>query len=226
MWEGNSYCWVVLCKNNWFHRRRNHFYKHKIPLAETDGYEPQPPLQSEFKVRCDECKKEYFYKPSELFKFEQELPMSLIHHPAFEWNVSPRQDRLAAQPAAGSTAAEERRRSDRWSLDAGLVVRGVTFEKGSFQEAAITSSVSSHGALILMSAKVALGQTLVLRNSVTQHELQARVVRLYAPAEGVARVAVELAHPCIRFWSAASFASVQKGNGANSRWPVHGFALA
>jgi len=59
MWEDNNYCWVVLCKNNWFHRRENLFYKHRIPLAETDVYAPVPALKSSFTARCDECHKEY-----------------------------------------------------------------------------------------------------------------------------------------------------------------------
>ena len=61
MWEDNSYCWVVLCKNNWFHLRDNLFYKHKIPLGRTDVYTPPPDLKSSFRVRCDECHKEYLY---------------------------------------------------------------------------------------------------------------------------------------------------------------------
>jgi hypothetical protein len=31
MWEDANYCWVVLCKNYWFHVRQNFFFRHRIP---------------------------------------------------------------------------------------------------------------------------------------------------------------------------------------------------
>jgi hypothetical protein len=66
MWEDNQYCWVVLCKNNWFHLRKNLFFKHKIPLGEADAFSSCPVLDGPFTVRCDECGKEYLYKASEV----------------------------------------------------------------------------------------------------------------------------------------------------------------
>jgi hypothetical protein len=51
VWEDNDYCWVVMCKNNWFHNRGNLFFKHKIPLGETDVYAPPPALKGNFTVR-------------------------------------------------------------------------------------------------------------------------------------------------------------------------------
>src|SRR2546430_13627296 len=84
MWENNSYCWVVLCKNNWFHNRENLFSKHGIPLGETDVYTPAPALKSSFTVRCDECHKEYLYKPSDVLRHDRELPASFIPHPLFQ----------------------------------------------------------------------------------------------------------------------------------------------
>ena len=83
MWVDSYYCWVVLCKNHWFHRRRNLFYSHRIPLAETDPVAPRPFLESRFSVRCDNCRKDYFYKPSDVLKFELELPDSFTPHPLF-----------------------------------------------------------------------------------------------------------------------------------------------
>jgi len=52
MWEDNNYCWVVNVQKQLFHRRQNLFYKHRIPLAETDVYEPLPDLKGAFTVRC------------------------------------------------------------------------------------------------------------------------------------------------------------------------------
>lgn len=83
MWEDVSYCWVVVRKNHWFHRRQNLFYGHKIPLGETDEYEPLPPLDGPFTVRCDDCGREYLYKPDEVCRFQQEVPESFSAHPLF-----------------------------------------------------------------------------------------------------------------------------------------------
>ena len=83
MWEDNHYCWVVLCKNHWFHLRQNIFFGHRIPLGEADAVTPLPALDDRFAVRCDDCGKEYLYKPSEVRRFEQELPESFTPHPLF-----------------------------------------------------------------------------------------------------------------------------------------------
>jgi hypothetical protein len=225
MWENNNYCWEVHCKNNWFHRRRNIFYKHRIPLAETDAYEALPALQSEFQVRCDECLKEYSYKPSEVFKFEQEVPESFTPHPVFQLDVRTSAEEVASQTVNEPVCAAERRRSRRSSLDAGLVVRGVSFEKGPFQEGAITISINAHGALVLMTSKVALGQTLFLKNSVSQNELQVRVVRIDPHSDGVTQVGVEFAQPSFRFWLAAPSTNLQTSMEAESGTPLHRLAL-
>lgn len=82
-WEDSSYCWVVVCKNHWFHRRPNIFHVHRIPLAETDAVTPRPKIDRPFHVRCDDCLKEYAYKPSEVLRYEQEVPESFTPHPLF-----------------------------------------------------------------------------------------------------------------------------------------------
>jgi hypothetical protein len=83
MWVDSHYCWVVLCKNHWFHLRQNLFFRHRIPLAETDPVSPRPSLEGRFRVQCDDCRKEYFCKPSEVLKYEQELSDSFTPHPLF-----------------------------------------------------------------------------------------------------------------------------------------------
>ena len=83
MWEDSSYCWVVTCKNHLYHIPRNFIYRHKIPLAETDGVASRPPLKGSFRVRCDMCGKEYVYKLSDVMRIERELPDSFIPHPLF-----------------------------------------------------------------------------------------------------------------------------------------------
>jgi hypothetical protein len=83
MWADSHYCWVVLCKNHWFHLRRNLFFRHRIPLAETDPVVPRPTIDHHFRVRCDECAKEYFYEPSDVMRFELELLETFTPHPLF-----------------------------------------------------------------------------------------------------------------------------------------------
>ncbi|PYT30112.1 MAG: hypothetical protein DMG57_09235 [Acidobacteria bacterium] len=83
MWEDSRYCWVVICKNHWFHVRQNIFFGHRIPLAETDAVATLPALEGPFVVRCDECGKEYHYKPSDVRRYEQDLPESFTPHPLF-----------------------------------------------------------------------------------------------------------------------------------------------
>src|ERR1700680_676928 len=164
MWEDNSYCWVVLCKNNWFHLRDNLFYKHKIPLGETDVYTPPPDLKSSFRVRCDECHKEYLYKPSEVLRHDQELPLSFTPHPLFQLNVMLRAVELEKQNVIELATGADRRRSERLVLHVSLIVRGESVEGKFFLEPTFTISVSAHGALVVLSTKVALGQALFLKN--------------------------------------------------------------
>jgi hypothetical protein len=188
MWEDSNYCWVVLCKNHWFHLRQSLFASHRIPLGETDAVMPLPSLSGPFTVQCDECGKQYVYKPSDVRRYEQELPEGFTPHPLF---------RLGG----------ERRRSQRSLKEVGLVVRGESVEKGVFQEETFTVSVSAHGALMALSTKVPVGQKLFLRNPRTHTELESRVVRFGFPQGGRPQVGVEFAKPAPEFWSGESQAA-------------------
>jgi PilZ domain len=202
MWEDYNYCWVVLCKNNWFHNRQNLFSKHRIPLAETDVYMPPPDLKSSFTARCDECHKEYLYKPSEVLRHDQELPTSFLPHPLFQMEFMPRAVELTEQKAVEAGAGADRRRSKRLPLDVVLVVRGQSAGRKSFQETTFTTSVSAHGALIVLSTKVELGQTIYLKNPKTQKEMECRVTR-FGPLYGKqVQVGVDFAQPTLTFWPA------------------------
>jgi hypothetical protein len=83
MWENPHYCWVVLCKNYFYHLRHNIFHRHRIPLGVTDGITSRPAIDARFRARCDVCGKEYLYKPSEVMRYEQEPPESFQPHPLF-----------------------------------------------------------------------------------------------------------------------------------------------
>ena len=89
MWVDSNYCWVVVCKNHWFHGRGNFFSVHRIPLGETDAVLPRPKIDKPFGVRCDECGKEYTYQPSDVLKYEMEVPASFAVHPLFRDSLEP-----------------------------------------------------------------------------------------------------------------------------------------
>jgi len=106
-----------------------------------------------------------------------------------------------AIPEAGSAASErERRRSLRLLLDVPLIVRGESVEHAPFREETFTISVNAHGALLLLSHKVAVGQALFLTNSETRDEREGRVARFGLPYGGLAQVAVEFRQPAGEFW--------------------------
>jgi hypothetical protein len=83
MWEDSNYCWVVLCKNHWFHLAKNLLFKHRIPLGFADAYMSVPNLNSPFSVKCNVCGAVYSYEPSEVLRVEQDLPDSFKPHPLF-----------------------------------------------------------------------------------------------------------------------------------------------
>ena len=96
----------------------------------------------------------------------------------------------------------ERRRSHRLLLDVALIVRGESVEGRSFEEETFTISVSAHGALLVLAAKVALGQKVLLTNVQTRNEKEGRVARFGSLYGGLAQVGVEFAAPAPEFWHA------------------------
>ena len=78
-----QYYWVVLCKNHLFHNRQNRSSGHQILLGETDEVLSPPRLGVPFKVKCDDCDKEYSYLPSEVLRSEAEPPPFFVAHPLF-----------------------------------------------------------------------------------------------------------------------------------------------
>jgi hypothetical protein len=173
----SSYCWVVLCKNYWFHFQRNPLNSHPIPLGRADV--PVPTINGQFGVRCDECGEGHLYVRSDVWRDEQELPAVFRPHPLF-------------------VIGGERRRSKRWSSEVMLRVLGQS-RKIVFEEEVLATSLSEQGAQIGLSANVRIGQMLILKNPRTQKELVSRVVRL---ERRTARphVGVEFLRPAADFW--------------------------
>lgn len=107
--------------------------------------------------------------------------------------------------AMGTTAlhSTERRRSAHLLRDVPLVVRGQSSENRPFQEDTFTISISDHGALMLLGARVSPGQRLVLTNPATHGTIECRVARLGPPYGGLAQVGIEFARPAPWFWTGA-----------------------
>ena len=103
-------------------------------------------------------------------------------------------------PATARTKSNlERRRSERLLLDVTLVVRGESAEHQPFREETFTISVNAHGALLMLAARVAPGQTLTLLNPETHAEREAHVARYGSPHGGLSQVAIEFAQPAPEF---------------------------
>lgn len=86
MWSyegGQDYYWIVLCKNHHYHHKQSRTADHQILLGETDAVSPPPVLGKHFNVRCDDCGEEYSYRPSELLRYEADVPTSFSAHPLF-----------------------------------------------------------------------------------------------------------------------------------------------
>ena len=100
--------------------------------------------------------------------------------------------------------SSERRRSPHLLRDVPLIVRGQSEENRPFQEDTFTISISDHGALMLLGARVLRGQRLVLTNPATHGTIECRVARLGPPYGGLAQVGIEFAQAAPWFWSGAN----------------------
>jgi hypothetical protein len=103
--------------------------------------------------------------------------------------------------ATASQPQLERRRSPHFLRDVALVVRGESTDHNPFREETFTISVSEHGALMLLGARVSQGQRLVLTNLATSGTIECRVARLGSPHGGLAQVGIEFALPAPWFWN-------------------------
>jgi hypothetical protein len=109
MWDEvyAEHYWVVLCKNHHYHLKQSQAAGHPILLGETDSVSPPPHLETDFKVRCDDCGKEYSYSPCELLRHETEPPASFLAHPLFaDFDLVPiTQQTSSSAPSSTLTAS-------------------------------------------------------------------------------------------------------------------------
>jgi hypothetical protein len=93
------------------------------------------------------------------------------------------------------------RRSDRVLLDVPVVIRGDSPDLHQFREETFTVAVSAHGALLMLEAKVALGQKVVVMNPKNWDEREVKVAFVGPDRAGLAQVAIEFTQPAPEFWS-------------------------
>lgn len=101
-------------------------------------------------------------------------------------------------PSSGALSG--RRRSQRLFASVPITVHGLLDSKRSFEEQTETVVIQAQGALILLAARVASGQSLLVKNLRTQEEQECRVVHLGSGERGKTQVAVEFTQPKPDFW--------------------------
>src|ERR1700682_3719810 len=97
-------------------------------------------------------------------------------------------------------AAENRRRSERVMLRMTVVVFAEDEERQRIQEETQTQVVNAHGGLMLMRAKLHVGQSFILRNPRNGMETPCRAVRAEEQGLEFYQIAFEFDEPCPNFW--------------------------
>lgn len=95
----------------------------------------------------------------------------------------------------------QRRRSQRVMLRLPVLVHGTGADGKPFHEHTFTLVVNAHGALIHLTARVAIRQTVMLANVSTEEGCEARVVYLGIKEEGKTQVGVEFTAANPKFWN-------------------------
>jgi hypothetical protein len=120
--------------------------------------------------------------------------------------MSPQTDSDGAAPSGKS----QRRRSDRWKAFIPVFVYGHGSGLEPFHEEAYSAVVSETGGLLVMTARVRLGQLLLITNRATQEERQCRVAYVGPRDSDQRAVAVEFIEPTAKFWRLTA----RSGNGS------------
>lgn len=98
----------------------------------------------------------------------------------------------------------DRRRSQRLLKFVPLVVRGASAGNKTFWEDTFTVNISTHGALVVLAAKVGVGQKLVLMNPENWQEEDVRVARLGTFDGTRTQVGIEFMQAVPDFWPASA----------------------
>jgi len=105
-------------------------------------------------------------------------------------------------PGASSDQAADRRRSMRVHLAMPIIVRG-TAETSRFEEQTQTVTVSAHGCMLRLKAKIRRGQEVSIVNPRTAEELTCTVVSLAQAEPGKMEVGLQFTEPSPLFWRIA-----------------------
>jgi hypothetical protein len=105
-------------------------------------------------------------------------------------------------PGGSPEGGPDRRRSHRVQIAMGLLVRGASGGTN-FEEDAKTISVSAHGCMVRLAAKVARGQHVTIVNKKTAEELACTVTFIGQTDGAKVEVGIEFAEPSPVFWRIA-----------------------
>jgi hypothetical protein len=103
-------------------------------------------------------------------------------------------------PTSNHAPVPNRRRSQRVLLRLPILIVARGADNQHVSENAFTTNVSAHGALLLLTMRVALNQKILIRNPDTLEEQFARVVHLTPAAENKSEVGVEFLKAAPKFW--------------------------
>jgi hypothetical protein len=103
-------------------------------------------------------------------------------------------------PSSNHASIPNRRRSQRVLLRLPVLIIARGADNQHVPENAFTTNVSAHGALLLLTMRVALNQKILIRNPDTLEEQFVRVVHVTPAAEGKSEVGVEFLRPAPKFW--------------------------
>ena len=94
----------------------------------------------------------------------------------------------------------ERRRAPRWKAHVPVFVYGHDTGQAPFHEDAYSTVVSEHGALLIMTTPVPIGEKLLLTNETTQHEQECHVTSVGRREGPSIQVAIEFTAASSEFW--------------------------
>ena len=98
----------------------------------------------------------------------------------------------------------KQRRSQRVILDVPILVRGENEHKQAFQEDALALVVNAHGALVILEARVAIGQKVIVTNLKSGLKREGEVAFVGSAYDGLARVGIQFNRAAPDFWSLSS----------------------
>jgi DNA-binding response OmpR family regulator len=134
-----------------------------------------------------------------------EVIPSLCQRSNVEWAVITALRAWRQRAALPNVISLERRRSPRFLLRVPIVVRGESVDKKSFSEETATVDVSAHGAVVPLTTKVALGQTVTLVDPQNWDERVVRITRFVSSCGPLTQIGVEFSKAAPEFLHRSTF---------------------